>query len=122
MNLPVITNTNVSKQLNDSSLIFETAKQIMKDFAMFGIEITYSGNSANAYNELHQQLVNQITTLLSSNYSRLLSVLYQVDISNREIEKTTAEMPHYNEVEVIAHQIIVRDYKKVLTRLYFKNV
>ncbi|NJK98457.1 MAG: hypothetical protein HC905_29225 [Bacteroidales bacterium] len=69
---------------------------------------------------MHHQLINQIETLLDRDFSRLLAVLYQVDISDKEIAKTAQELPEYSHVEVIAHQIIVRDLKKVLTRHYFK--
>ena len=120
MPLPKIQNNNVASFLNTPQLVQETASQIMKDFGLFSISITFSGNIENAYNELHEQLVQQIGILLVNDYQKLLSVLYQVDISNRDIEKTAEELPHYNEFEVIAHQIIVRDLKKVLTRYYFK--
>lgn len=92
----------------------------MKDFGMFGIKITFSGDTLNAYFELHNQLVCQIDSLLDRDYSRLLAVLYQVDISEKDIAKSAEELPEYNQIEIIAHQIIVRDLKKVLTRHYFK--
>lgn len=120
MQLPDVRNNNVSQLLNREDIVMETAAQIMKDFGLFGITITFSGYTANAYNELHHQLINQIETLLDRDYSRLLAVLYQVDISDKEITKTAQELPEYSHVEVIAHQIIVRDLKKVLTRHYFK--
>lgn len=87
---------------------------------MFGLEITFSGNIDNAYNELHEQLITQITDLVDRNYDLLLSVLYQVDITDRELYKAQSELPHYTHIEVIAHQVIVRDLKKVLLRKYFK--
>ena len=121
MSLPQVSNSNVSGLLNQAEIVQETAEQIMKDFGMFGVEITFSGDTNNAYNELHQQLIDQISLLLERNYELLLSVLYQVDITDREIAKATRELPHYNQVEIIAHQVIVRDLKKVLLRRYFKN-
>jgi len=121
MELPQVSNNNVSGFLNQAEIVQETAEQIMKDFGMFGVEITFSGDTNNAYNELHQQLIDQISLLLERNYELLLSVLYQVDITDREIAKATRELPHYNQVEIIAHQVIVRDLKKVLLRRYFKN-
>ena len=121
MDLPQVSNSNVSGLLNQAEIVQETAEQIMKDFGMFGVEITFSGDTNNAYNELHQQLIDQISSLLERNYELLLSVLYQVDITDREIAKATRELPHYNQVEIIAHQVIVRDLKKVLLRRYFKN-
>jgi hypothetical protein len=121
MDLPQVSNSNVSGFLNQAEIVQETAEQIMKDFGMFGVEITFSGDTNNAYNELHLQLIDQISLLLERNYDLLLSVLYQVDITDREIAKATRELPHYNQVEIIAHQVIVRDLKKVLLRRYFKS-
>jgi hypothetical protein len=121
MDLPQVSNNNVSGLLNQAEIVQETAEQIMKDFGMFGVEITFSGDTSQAYNELHRQLIDQISLLLERNYELLLSVLYQVDITDREIARATRELPHYNQVEIIAHQVIVRDLKKVLLRRYFKN-
>jgi len=121
MNLPQVSNSNVSGLFTEAEIVQETAEQIMKDFGMFGVEITFSGDTDNAYNELHHQLIDQISLLLERNYELLLSVLYQVDITDREIAKATRELPHYNQVEIIAHQVIVRDLKKVLLRRYFKS-
>ncbi len=120
MTFPQITHNNVSEYLNRAEIVKETAAQIMKDFGMFGVEITFSGDTAHAYDELHGQLITQIDRLLEQNYDLLLSVLYQVDITDREIARTERELPHYNHIEIIAHQVIVRDLKKVLLRRYFK--
>ncbi|NQU51139.1 MAG: hypothetical protein HQ522_01225 [Bacteroidetes bacterium] len=121
MELPQVSNNNVAGYLNQAEIVQETAEQIMKDFGMFGVEITFSGDTSRAYDELHHQLIDQITLLLERNYDLLLSVLYQVDITEREIARAEQELPHYNNVEIIAHQIIVRDLKKVLLRRYFKE-
>ena len=119
MGLPEVNYNNISTHLNNEDIVLDTAEQIMKDFGMFGVEITFSGNTSQAYKELHQQLINQITLLIERNYDLLLSVLYQVDITEREITKAEIELPHYNNIEIIAHQVIVRDLKKVLLRRYF---
>lgn len=121
MELPQVRNDNVSQYLDRDEIVRDTARQIMKDFGLFGVEITFSGKVENAYDELHVQLAEQITELIKSNYDKLLSVLYQVDITDREIYKAEQELPHYSHIEIIAHQIIVRDLKKVLLRRYFKN-
>jgi hypothetical protein len=121
MNFPQLNNKNVSGFLDKEEIVRETAAQIMKDFGMFGVEITFSGNTTNAYQELHQQLIGQVSVLLERNYDLLLSVLYQVDITEREIAKAESELPEYNHIEILAHQIIVRDLKKVLLRRYFKS-
>lgn len=120
MDFPQVSNSNVEALLNKAEIVRQTAEQIMKDFGMFGVEISFSGNIEQAYQELHQQLVDQISRLIETNYDLLLSVLYQVDITEREMAKAQAELPHYTHIEVIAHQVIARDLKKVLLRRYFK--
>ena len=121
MTLPQVNITNLASFLDREEIVKETAEQIMKDFGMFGVEITFSGDINHAYDELFQQLSFQISDLLRSNYKLLLAVLYQVDITNRDLERTEQELPHYTHVEVIAHQVIFRDLKKVLLRRYFKS-
>ncbi|HEY4785334.1 MAG TPA: hypothetical protein VIH57_04770 [Bacteroidales bacterium] len=121
MGLPEVRNDNVASFLSSIDIVGETVAQIMKDFGMFGVTITFSGNTDVAYHELHSQLTEQVGVLLERDYGRLLSILYQVDITDKDIVRTAAELPHYNHVEIVAHQIIVRDLKKVLTRHYFKS-
>lgn len=121
MDFPQVSNNNVEGFLDQAEIVRETAEQIMKDFGMFGVEITFSGDTTQAYYELHRQLVDQISILIDRNYDLLLSVLYQVDITDREIARAAADLPEYSHIEVVAHQVIVRDLKKVLLRRYFKN-
>ena len=121
MELANLHNNNIEFFLNKEDLILETAEQIRKDFGMFGIEITFSGVTENAYHELHEQLINQISVYLERDYSRLMAVLYQVDITEKEIAKAHQDLPHYNDLEVLAHQVIFRDLKKVLFRRYYKS-
>ena len=120
MEFPKISNKNIARHFDQAEIVRQTAEQIMKDFGMFGVEIIFSGNTDTAYNELHGQLIDQITLLVEHNYDLLLSVLYQVDITDREIYKAQQELPEYSHIEIIAHQVIVRDLKKVLLRRYFK--
>ena len=122
MNLPDLHFKNTPQFLDGEAVILETIQQIMKDFGMFGLEITFSGNIANAYNEMHQQLVHQVDELMIRDSGRLYSILYQIDISNKALQKTQGEAPELSLVEVIAHQIIERELSKVLTRRYFKSM
>jgi hypothetical protein len=120
MPLPQVQNTeHIKKEFSDESLVWETIQQIQKDFTMFGIELRFSGNTEKAYNEIHIQLVGTIEYLIETNYQKLLSVLYQIDVSDKDLEQTAAELPEYTHIEVLGHQIIVRELKKVLTRKYF---
>ncbi len=99
-------------------IVQQTAEQIKKDFGIFGLEINFSGGTENAYTELHRQLISQIELLIRNSYSTLISVLYRIDLSEDEVKKGEAELPNYNQVEALAHLIIVRELKKVLSRKY----
>jgi hypothetical protein len=121
MKLPQVRNHNVKTFLDRAEIVRGTAAQIMKDFGMFGVEITFSGDVGNAYEELHGQLTSQIGELLRYNSDKLLAVLYQVDITEREMARAEKDLPHYTHVEIVAHQVIARELKKVLWRYYFKS-
>lgn len=121
MKLPQVRNDNLASFLDKDEVVRATAEQIIKDFGMFGVEIDFSGDTLHAYEELHGQLVVQITSLYRDNHDKLLSVLYQVDITDREIAQARLDLPHYNHVEIISHQVIARELKKVLWRYYFKS-
>ena len=56
MELPQISNQNIPGYFTEAEIVTETAEQIMKDFGMFGVEITFSGNTDQAYYELLHQL------------------------------------------------------------------
>ena len=87
---------------------------------MFGLSISFSGESTNAYKELHHQLIEQIEHLLRHSQSTLISVLYRIDLPEEELERGFKELPDYNQVEAMAHMIIVRELKKVLSRKFYK--
>jgi hypothetical protein len=114
-----ISQNQLENYLNKAELVTQTAEQIIKDFAIFGLDISFSGITANAYTELHQQLIAQIDYLLRISPSKLVSVLYRIDLSEDELLKGEKELPNYNSVEAMAHLIIVRELKKVLSRKFY---
>lgn len=122
MKLPEINRNNVSSHLNEEEIIMDTIAQIMKDFGMFGMDITFSGDIEKAYDEIFNQVVYQIERLFRGDSSRLFAVLYQIDISNKQIQKAHDLNPDASVHEIVADQIIQRELKKVLTRRYFKNL
>lgn len=137
MNLPEITHQNIAQLLNKEAIIHETIAQIQKDFGMYSIEINFDGNIETAYEQLMDQLNIEITKLLANDKSKLQSILYRIDLSEKYIKKALQfnssdnnQTPtsnrcltnFENQQQVIAHEIIVRELKKVLTRNYFKNL
>lgn len=134
MNLPEITHQNIAQLLNKEDIINETIAQIQKDFGMYNINIQFDGNTETAYEQLMDGLTLEVKHLLANDKSKLQSILYRIDLSEMNIKNalrlasTSLSNQHLgsdsleNSNQVIAHEIIVRELKKVLTRNYFKNL
>ena len=134
MNLPEITHQNIAQLLNKEDIINETIAQIQKDFGMYNINIQFDGNTDNAYEQLMDGLTIEVKQLLANDKSKLQSILYRIDLSEVNIKNALrlastslsnqrlGSDSFENSNQVIAHEIIVRELKKVLTRNYFKNL
>jgi hypothetical protein len=97
------------------------AAQIEKDFDQFGLEVNFSGDVQNAYDELFSQLNQHISDLLDRDYHRLILLLYQIDVSEKQIITTEQNFPDVPKSEVLTELIILRELKKVIIRNYFKE-
>jgi hypothetical protein len=137
MNLPEITPQNIAQLLNKENIINETIAQIQKDFGMYNINIQFDGNTETAYEQLMDGLTLEVKQLLANDKSKLQSILYRIDLSEMAIKKalqhtlannnqtpiSNSNTNNFeNQQQLISHEIIVRELKKVLTRNYFKNL
>lgn len=111
---------DIQAYLDTDELVVETVRQIMKDFDTFGLEITFSGNVQMAYSEIHGQLAHHLDHLMDVSYSRLVSLLYRIDLSEQDIKLGVLHLPNYNFSQAMAHLIIERELKKVLSRKFFQ--
>jgi hypothetical protein len=105
-------------RLNEQ-IIKETANQLIKDFAMFGMEILFPENIDYAYHILYEQLKSNIIRLLDREPERLSSLLYQIDVDEKKIKSLGNEA--FINHETISHLILEREFLKVLTRHYFSK-
>ena len=88
---------------------------------MFGMDVQFTGNVNFAYNELFEQLKVYIEDLLSVDSEKLMSLLYQIDLSEKELAKNDPNIQFETIPEIITHKILERELKKVLIRTYFKE-
>lgn len=112
---------NLSQYFNRLDLIKDTANQIIKDFDMFGMEITFSGNAYNAYEELFEQIEPQIKKLIDSNQSKFMGILYRIDLNDEQISRAVRENFSEPFSEIITDLIIKRELQKVVIRDHYKN-
>jgi hypothetical protein len=112
---------DLKKYQNDVDIVHKTALQIIKDFAQFGLDISFPTNLNAAYIDLFEQLAPTIRDLLDSNQAKLFSLLYCIDLDEKYIKKSLEEMDEVPLHEVIAHLLLERELKKVITRNFLSN-
>lgn len=117
----LISKTQLEQSKKEEKYVLLTAEQVRKDFAMFGLDVEFSGQTAFVYQELFTQLEKHIAFLLERNYEKLMSLLYQIDLGQKELQKAGQGNPYGTVAELITHMILERELKKVLTRAYFKQ-
>lgn len=114
--------TDLSKYFNRLDLIKDTANQIIKDFDMFGLEIKFSGNAFNAYEELFEQIEPHINQLITSNQQKFMSILYRIDLSDEQIKKAVNENSSELFSAIVSDLIIKRELQKVVIRNHYKTL
>ena len=121
MSSEIIRKADIERSKRETEVIQLTAEQIIKDFALFGMDIHFSGILDLAYDELYDQMLKHITYLMDSNQQKLLSLLYQIDLSEKKVlhEYSLEQEVSYN--DVLTSMIIEREIVKVLTRIYFRD-
>jgi len=117
----LISQSQLERSKKEEKFVLLTAEQVRKDFAMFGMEVQFSGNVNFAYEELFDQLRVYIEHLLSSDSEKLMSLLYQIDLSEKELSKNDPHLKFETIPEIVTHKILERELKKVLIRTYFKE-
>jgi hypothetical protein len=101
---------SIQPYLTDLLILDETVKQIQKDFAFFSLNIVFSGNKNSAYEELFNQIQPHIKKLMNEDYQKFLSLLYRIDINEKQLRTDNEQTKHITEL------IIKRCLQKVVFR------
>ena len=120
MKIPADSDSELAPYLNSAELILQTAEQIKKDFEFFNLEIKFSGNAEKAYEELFTQIEPHISKYIHSDYQKLLSLLYRIDVSEKRISEAVNESENVS--EEITRLVIFRELQKVVIRKYYNSL
>ncbi len=101
-------------------LIQKAIAQIIKDFAEFGFEISFSGDVYGFYDELFGQMRTHVKHIMGEHYSQFLNFLYRIDVSEGQVTVYQREMGGVDYEDALTELIIHREMKKVMIREYFK--
>ncbi len=118
MKFSLLSASEIEKYKLNEQIIKDTALQVIKDFALFGMDVSFPADINYAYESLYQQLTGIIAELLQREPEKLSSLLYQIDLDERKLK---SEPALFTEHEFITGMILEREFQKVLTRYYFKN-
>lgn len=119
--LTIFDGFSIEPYKNQKDIVEKTAMQIIKDFALFGMKIELTEGLEWNYDDLFRQLQPVIDRLMHNDYPRLLSLLYQIDLSPAAINTARTEQSEIPESELIPALIIYREFKKVIFRKYYKS-
>lgn len=121
MNFPSLSADEISRAAKREDLMRETADQIIKDFAGFNLEIYFSGNAEDFYQELFGQMESHVANLLARDGTKFFNLLYRIDVAPEEIDQYQKEFPGQSLSEIITELIIHRELKKIMIRDYFRR-
>lgn len=109
---------------NNLDYIERTVAQLQKDFSYYGFDLEFDLESGQgtAYEILYNQVHPIIEELVDYNYTRLLPVLYRIDISEEQIKATQTMNTDQRVSETITTLILARELQKVVIREHFKQV
>ena len=83
---------------------------------MFGVEIKFSGNAYEAYEELFEQIEPHIEKMISSNQSKFMGILYRIDVSELKLKQEMAKVEAHKYSEVVTRLVLQKELQKVIIR------
>lgn len=118
----IISENELRHSRDDAKIVNETAEQVIKDFGLFGMQIDFPKDINWAYDELFDQLEIHVERMLGEHDRLLLSLLYQIDVSEKKIHLEAQKRPDKPLHHIVTDLILDRELRKVLTRNYFKKL
>ncbi|TRX64593.1 hypothetical protein [Carboxylicivirga sp. M1479] len=119
--MPQLNSNALREACGRDELIRKAAAQIIKDFAEFGFEVSFSGNVEGFYDEVFKQMKVHIVQIMGEHYSQFLNFLYRIDVTEGQVSVYQSEMGDASYEDALTELIIHREMKKVMIREYFKS-
>lgn len=116
-----LTKSEVNVYRDKPDFIAMTARQVIKDFATFGMAVAFSGDREMAYEELFGQLEKHVRWMLEHDLQKLQALLYQIDVDESKIHSEQLNNPGWDYSQVVTELILFRELKKVVLRQYIKE-
>ncbi len=116
MKLPTLHAQDMAPWLNKPEMIRACVAQLQKDVGSYGLEISFSGDVYNAYDELFQQVEPWLSRLP---HGVLMEVLYRVDVNESMTSQVMQENESYH--RTLTRLLLWRELQKVVTRFLLSD-
>lgn len=74
-----------------------------------------------SYTEIHAQLSERMNQLIKSDFEKLVSLLYRIDVSEKKLKSLLQQFPGEDAGNLIATLILERQEQKLKTRKLFSQ-
>jgi len=74
-----------------------------------------------SFDLLKERLSSHINFLIQSDFQKLVSILYRVDVSESKLKHLLKENPGYDAANIITELIIERQLQKIKSRQEYRN-
>jgi len=111
----------LEKYRHDLEVVRNTAIQVIKDFGMAGVEISFSGQPEKAYQELLDQATPSLKTLYQQNTGTFMALLYRIDVEESKVKKLADSYTGNEFFSRLAELVIEREFIKVLIRKLYST-
>ncbi|HRY99894.1 MAG TPA: hypothetical protein P5550_12630 [Bacteroidales bacterium] len=112
---------SLEKYHSNEPLIRETAEQVIKDFGLFEMVVTFRGDQGTPYDELFGQVLPHIRSLMEHENARLHALMYQIDIPESWWARIRREHSPDAVARGITDAILQRELFKVITRNHYRQ-
>ncbi|HJS55236.1 MAG TPA: hypothetical protein VJ765_11860 [Chitinophagaceae bacterium] len=74
-----------------------------------------------SFESLKEELASRINRLIESDFNKLISILYRVDVNESRLKHLLKENPGVNAADILADLVIERQLEKIRSRQQFSN-
>ena len=113
--------THVNDQFSGKHLFDAFKLQLTKDFEQSNFQSDFITFLAPDYTSIHEKIVGELQRAEKRADSKIMQVLYRIDISEFQLKKYLNEQRDENHLTVIAELIIKRVLQKVVIKEFYKN-
>lgn len=96
-----------------------TREDIIREYLEYEFAISVVHNSS--WQDMEVRLSQYINHLIDKDFSKLLSILYRIDVSESKLRQVLEENAGEHASDLIARLILDRQLEKIMTREKFKT-